>query len=728
MTLERGALLHKRYRIVEILGQGGMGSVYRAVDENLGVDVAVKENLFTTDEYARQFRLEAVILANLRHPNLPRVTDHFVIGDQGQYLVMDYIEGEDLRQRMERMGNISEDEAILIGAALCDALAYLHTRKPPILHCDIKPGNVKITPDGHIFLVDFGLAKVLHGSQATTTGARAMTPGYSPPEQYGTARTDPRTDIYSLGATLYAALSGIIPEDGLARAMDNTQLTPLRKRNSKVSRRFAASIEKAMGIDPADRFQNGEDFKRSLLGTKTKTQLLPGDYMVEPPPPDVMDELQQSAIAKASQPVGDHREVNPRGVSAAGELPVFKPRRKRRKGRRALTILLWTLLLLSLAVVGTVWFRPTFVPAEVLNVIPTLGEIKFPFPFPQDPATSIPMATKTAPPLPTVTPLVTLASGTATLIPTETVPPTVAVTPTADNTVVPIATSLGGGSGQVVFASSRSGVPQLYLVNTDGTDLTQITLMDNGACQPSWSPDGSQLVFISPCLGRADFYETIYFESSLYVINVDGTGLKQLTTAPGSDFETAWSPDGTRIAFTSVRDGFRQIYSLDLASLDISLLTNTTGSIESSQPSWSPDGTKITYMVKRVGTYQVWSMNEDGQEGIQLAHSGQDLWDYLPTWPPDGRTVFFSQRRLGAFRPWLMRIDYDDIAQEPRRMNFITPIEDVDFSPDGLWIVYEGMDGEGNRDIFFMTVTGSGRTRLTNDPKIDFDPAWRPQP
>src|SRR5215213_7558569 len=411
MTLERGALLHKRYRIVEILGQGGMGSVYRAVDENLGVDVAVKENLFTTDEYARQFRLEAVILANLRHPNLPRVTDHFVIGDEGQYLVMDYIEGEDLRQRMERMGNISEDEAVLIGAALCDALAYLHTRKPAILHRDIKPGNVKITPDGHIFLVDFGLAKVLHGSQATTTGARAMTPGYSPPEQYGTARTDPRTDIYSLGATLYAALSGIIPEDGLARAMDNTQLTPLRKRNSKVSRRFAASIEKAMGIDPADRFQNGEEFKRSLLGTKTKTQLLPGDYMVEPPPPDVMDELHQSAIEKASQPVGDPKEPNPRGVSAAGELPVFKPRRKRRKGRRALSILLWILSLLFIALVGVVWFRPTFVPAEILNVIPTLGEIGFVFPLSPKPLTPAPIATKTALPLPTVTPLAILTSG-----------------------------------------------------------------------------------------------------------------------------------------------------------------------------------------------------------------------------------------------------------------------------------------------------------------------------
>lgn len=727
MTLERGALLHKRYRIVEILGQGGMGSVYRAVDENLGVDVAVKENLFTTDEYARQFRLEAVILANLRHPNLPRVTDHFVIGDQGQYLVMDYIEGEDLRQRMERMGNITEDEAILIGAALCDALAYLHTRKPPILHRDIKPGNVKITPDGHIFLVDFGLAKVLHGSQATTTGARAMTPGYSPPEQYGTARTDPRTDIYSLGATLYAALSGIIPEDGLARAMDNTQLTPLRKRNSKVSRRFAASIEKAMGIDPADRFQNAEEFKRSLLGSKTKTQLLPGDFMVEPPPPEVMEELQQSSIEKASNPVADFKSGNGKEAVRAEELPVFKPRRRKRKGRRVLTILLWTLLLLSLAIMGAVRFMPQFVPAPMMSLLSPLRNISLPFLPTSQTFTAIPPATETALPLPTVTPLAIQPTGIATFTATATRQPTAEFTPTpADSTAIPVATLVGGSSGQIVFASSRSVVPQLYLVNADGTDLTQLTNMDNGACQPSWAPDGTRLVFISPCLGRGEIFETIYNESSLYIINADGTGLKQLTPSPGSDFEPAWSPDGKQIAFTSVRGGFRQIYTLDVDSLAVTLLTNTTDAIESSQPSWSPDGTKIVYTVKRVGTYQVWSMNSNGQEAVQLIRSGQDLWDYSPAWSPDGRTIFFSQRRLGAFRPWLMRIDYEDLSQDARRMNFITPIEDVEFSQDGFWIVYEGMDGDGNRDIYFMTVTGSGRTRLTNDPKIDFDPAWRP--
>jgi serine/threonine protein kinase/Tol biopolymer transport system component len=724
MTLERGALLHKRYRIVEILGQGGMGSVYRAVDENLGVDVAVKENLFTTDEYARQFRLEAVILANLRHSNLPRVTDHFVIGDQGQYLVMDYIEGEDLRQRMERMGNITEDEAVLIGAAMCDALAYLHTRKPPILHRDIKPGNVKITPDGHIFLVDFGLAKVLHGSQATTTGARAMTPGYSPPEQYGTARTDSRTDIYSLGATLYAALSGIIPEDGLARAMDNTQLTPLRKRNSKVSKRLAAAIEKAMGIDPADRFQSAEEFKRSLLGSKAKTQLLPDDYVIEPPPPDFVEEIHQNAIDKKSEAVADHKSGNSRGVSAAGELPVFKPRRKRKKGRRVLPVVLFTLFLFSLAIVLAARFMPQFVPPQLMSFLSPLNEIQLPFVSRTNIPASIPASTHT--PLPTVTPITALPTSTASLVPTETLQPTTEFTPTPDETPVPVATTLGGGPGQIAFASTRAGTSQLYLVNTDGTSLTQLTDIEAGACQPSWSPDGMQLVFISPCGGRGEFFETIYNESSLYVINADGTGLKQLTPAPGSDFDPAWSPDGEQIAFTSVRDGFRQIYSLDVDTLDVTLLTNTTDAVESSQPAWSPDGRRIAYTVKRVGAYQVWAMTDTGQEPIQLARSGQDLWDFLPSWSADGATIFFSQRRQGPFRPWLMKVNFQDLGQNPRRLDFPTPIEDISISPDGLWMVFEGMDGDGNRDIYFMTIAGSGRTRLTNDPKIDFDPAWRP--
>ena len=729
MTLERGALLHKRYRIVEILGQGGMGSVYRAVDENLGVDVAVKENLFTTDEYARQFRLEAVILANLRHPNLPRVTDHFVIGDQGQYLVMDYIEGEDLRQRMERMGNITEDEAILIGAAMCDALTYLHTRKPPILHRDIKPGNVKITPDGHIFLVDFGLAKVLHGSQATTTGARAMTPGYSPPEQYGTARTDPRTDIYSLGATLYAALSGIIPEDGLARAMDNTQLTPLRKRNSKVSRRLAAAIEKAMGIDPADRFQNAEEFKRSLLGSKSKTQKLPGDYMIDPSPNSNMEEQLKNYMEREPKSVSNSNPPKSKDAPHLEEAPVFKPRRKKRKSRRTLPVLLVVLLLLVVAVVGAARYKPELLPVEVLNLLEPLNTIPLPFLPSTNTPTSLPLSTETPVLLETPTVGSTTAlpdsTSTPTLTPTETLRPAVQISPTPDNTTL-VATPLGGSSGQIAFASARTGIPQIYLMNTDGTQLTVLTNMNEGACQPAWSSDGKQLVFTSPCRARGDFSGESYPDSSLYIMNADGTELAQLTTGPEANFDPAWSPDGNRIAFTSLRDGYKQIYMLNLDSQIETRLTNTPAEIESSLPAWSPFGNQIAYVVKRVGTYQIWTMSDEGQDNVQLVRSGQNLWDFLPQWSPDGVTILFNQRDKGLHRPWLMSINFTNSEQGPARLNFPTPIEDVEFSPDGVWLVFEGVDLEANRDIYLITMTGGSLTRLTNDPNVDFDPAWRP--
>lgn len=728
MTLERGALLHKRYRIVEILGQGGMGSVYRAVDENLGVDVAVKENLFTTDEYARQFRLEAVILANLRHPNLPRVTDHFVIGDQGQYLVMDYIEGEDLRQRMERMGNITEDEAILLGAAMCDALMYLHTRKPPILHRDLKPGNVKITPDGHIFLVDFGLAKVLHGSQATTTGARAMTPGYSPPEQYGTARTDPRTDIYSLGATIYAALSGIIPEDGLARAMDNTQLTPLRKRNSKVSRRLAAAIEKAMGVDPSDRFQNADDFKNALLGSKSKTQRLPGDYVIQPPP-EGADSHRQNSLQKESRALSGLSSPNDRDLLVE-EAPVFKPPRKKKKGlfRRVVSWALLLLLILAVGVVAIVRFWPHFVPPQMLS---TLQALSIPFLFPSNTPTTIavPSETLASTEIPNVTTTVISATTTriSTLVPTQTIAPTLAISPTADNTPLAVATLLGGSSGQVAFASDISGVPQIYLMNVDGTNLQPLTNAEGGACQPSWSPDGAQLVFISPCPVRAEFFEDFYNDSGLFVINADGTGMRSLNAAPGGDFDPAWSPDGNRIAFSSLRDGRKEIYILSVNSGTVTRLTTSTSDVENTQPAWSPTGNQIVYTVQRLGAYQVWAMSVTGQDNVQLVRSGQQIWDYLPIWSPDGETVIFNERNLGPGRPWLMSLRYADYdTQQPIRLDLPTPIEDVEFSPDGLWIIFESTDSNGNRDIYFSTIAGGNRTRLTSDSSVEFDPAWRP--
>lgn len=724
MTLERGTLLHKRYRIVEILGQGGMGSVYRAVDENLGVDVAVKENLFTTDEYSRQFRLEAVILAGLRHPNLPRVSDHFSVGDQGQYLVMDFIEGEDLRQRMERMGTISEEEAVMIGAAMCDALTYLHTRKPSILHRDIKPGNVKITPDGSIFLVDFGLAKLVQGPQATTTGARAMTPGYSPPEQYGTARTDPRTDVYSLGATLYAALSGVIPEDGLARAMENAQLTALRKRNPKVTRRVAAAIEKAMEVDPGDRFQTADSFKKALLSAASRTERPTGEFTVTPPPDS--PHPPGSIPATRPRPISDPlRQALPASGPEEGK-PFVAPRKRR--GRSPAWLMVFFILIVSAAAFLILF--PAKVPASIRAALPFLG--------PNSISTSTasaaagPTATaRSGNQVQTATPASALSSS---------VPPTSAGAtgvPAAGPTSTPVPAPVGAASEQFAFASDRSGIPQIYLSDLSGQLITPITNMPAGACQPSWSPDGLRLVFVSPChvspVGRPlDISEGPPKDTALYIVNADGTNLVQLPTVAGGDSEPAWSPDGTRLAFTSLRDGRPLIYVLDLIDQSVKLVTEPSVDFDAArQPAWSPFGNQIAFTKKRVDTFQIWSVTDAGQGQQPISVGGQQYWDFAPAWSADGKIVYYTERNAqGPVQPWIMALPYEKRGTGPSTRLRLgpLPVEHPQVSPDGLWVLFEGKSADENRDVFVALLSGDQRTRTTADPGIDFDPAWRPVP
>ncbi|GAB4398771.1 MAG: hypothetical protein OHK0031_18270 [Anaerolineales bacterium] len=696
MTLEQGTLLNGRYRILDILGQGGMGSVYRALDENLGMEVAVKENLFTTDEYARQFRLEAVILASLRHPNLPRVTDHYVLEGQGQYLVMDYIEGEDLRQRMERQGTISEEDAILIGAAISDALGYLHSRKPPVLHRDIKPGNVKITPDGQVFLVDFGLAKLVQGSQTTTTGARAMTPGYSPPEQYGTARTDPRSDIYSLGATLYAALSGVIPEDGLGRVMDNVQLTPLRKHNPNISRRLAAAIEKAMEAFPDDRFQSGDEFRRALLNSSSRTQRLVDldlSINVTPPPPG------------ESQPSFDAKPSSTPAQALAQSLSTSTSRMKR-KMRQYVSVAVWMSMLLLGVIAVLFWNTGRLTPAIQAILPPSVA---------QDLASPTPVLSATDVPAPG-----------------ETASPTPEPSPTAAPTFTP--TPIGGGVGQIAFVSSRTGVPQIFLMDGIGNLLGQITNEPDGACQPDWSPDGMRLVYVSPCKEKRS--DNAYQGSSLYIINADGTGKVALPASLGGDFEPDWAPGGKRIAFTSLRDGYYEIYMINLENNQVTRLTKSqsiAGAIYARMPAWNPYGTQIAYVLKRLGLSQIW-VTTDGDANLpkpneQLVQSGNTYTDFLPAWTHDGQFVVFDQTDLDGNAPaWLMSIRYEERAakQATRLPINDLPIVDVDFSPDGFWMVFESWPSITNHDIYISSVTGANRQRLTTDPGYDFDPVWRP--
>jgi len=665
-----------------------MGAVYRAVDESLSVDVAVKENLFTTDDYARQFRNEAVILANLRHPNLPRVTDHFVLDGQGQYLVMDYIEGDDLRQHLEKKGTISEAEAIRIGSAACEALSYLHSRKPPILHRDIKLGNIKLTPDGGVVLVDFGLAKMAWEHEETITGARAMTPGYSPPEQYGSARTDARSDIYSLGATLYAALTGVVPEDSLMRAVDGLTLTPIRNHKPEISPRLASVIEKAMETSPTNRFQSADEFRLALLGNAeapAPTQPQPGESA--PPPP--------------------------------ADSPAQPPQPKARKGGEWIFLFL-AILLLALAggllyalpqsratLFG--WLAPTATASPQPSKIPASAT---PSPLPSATLTETAPATITATQKATATPTIT-PTATETTTPTATAPATESA-PVAEE-ATPQAPSL-----QLAYASSEgSNPPQIFLTGLDNAETRQLTQASQGACDFTFSPDASQIIYVSPCPARQEDYPT----STLYLQDLtSGSITPILGEKSQGDFDPAWSPDGSKVLFTSTRSGGYQIYAYDLGQGTTTQLTS--GQTQARYPAWSADGETIVYSVLQYGKYFVWTMNKDGSNPTRRMNNGEKLSDTQPSYAPDGSTLVFSQSRTGSILPSLFLLNLAEEAAS--QLNQVqAPAEDASYSPDGAWLAYESTE-KGNRDIYLYNLAEAAWRRLTNLPSAEFDPRWLP--
>lgn len=264
MALEAGNIVGNRYRIISQLSQGGFGAIYRAEDLSLKTTCALKENLDYWDEAQRQFEQEARLLAGLRHPNLPRVIDYFNVPAQGQYLVMDFVEGYDLQEVIERVGQpLIEKQVLGWIDQICDALIYLHGQRPPIIHRDIKPANIRLTPTGKAMLVDFGVAKRYNPDVRTTEGARAVTPGYSPIEQYAEGKTDIRADIYALGATLYTLLTARHPPESIDLITGKSMLSP-RQINPALSLAVERVILRAMELMAANRYETTTQMRQAL--------------------------------------------------------------------------------------------------------------------------------------------------------------------------------------------------------------------------------------------------------------------------------------------------------------------------------------------------------------------------------------------------------------------------------------------------------------------------------
>jgi hypothetical protein len=633
-------LIQGRYRIIRLLGSGGFGAVYQAEDQRLGRTVAIKEmdvaRLAPDErELAEQlFEREARMLAALDHPGLTRVWDFFQ-QERRAFLVMEYVPGRTLRDLLHTWF-VPLDESLVLECALqlCAVLAYLHARRPKVIFRDLKPANVMVvepppaaageTPEPPVFrLIDFGIARLFKPEQAGDT-LIIGTPGYAPPEQYGQGQTDERSDIYSLGATLYHLLSGNVPT--------TVPPPPLARVNPAASPELARIVTRATEVDPDERYQGVDEMRRDLLAAaQARWRAVAGAGWTRAPE---MGAPRQPAAAPSRTPAG---------------LPMAPAlARPRRQSSSAL------LILLVLAVLGIVGLAGIGISA--LSRLPR--------------AASLPAATP--PPRPTVAPAAQdwllpgapgrilfgqYTGGVAYNLMIATLdgqPPRPLTTEGAD-----FSGALAPDGSQIAFARvvTKDKQSAIFAGDMRTRSFQQVVAPDSYARYPAWSPDGGSLAFaVAPDR----------FGNFRLAILDRATGQVRF---PGPDHVgwVTWSQQGLTYAARLAPDQAQDLFVLDAHDAPRNL-TNTAD-MEEEFPAWSPDGGRLAFVASPAGAEnlplrQIFVMNADGGGRTQLTSGPGAHTD--PVWSPDGKWIAYLYQEPGSpkWQTWAMRAD----GSEPRRL------------------------------------------------------------
>jgi serine/threonine-protein kinase len=686
MELVPDFVLKERYQIIRNLGRGGMGAVYLAHDTVLDHVVAVKVNHSPAEEAEEQFLKEARLLAALRHPTLPRVTDYFILGEE-QYLVMDYVPGDSFDVILKEDGIQPMEMVMQWAQQLGSAISYLHHQKPPVIHRDIKPANIKLMPTGEVMLVDFGIAKVSDGTNATTAGAQGFTPGYSPPEQYGGAHTAPHSDQYSLAATLYQLLTNHQPEDGLQRLMGTAVLAPMKVLNPAVPEGMQAVIERAMAPKPEERYPSVDAFVKALTPYTSQTLMVKPEYerpgKGDVPPPDT--------------------------PQAASEKP----------GRK---LPWWALVIAGVVLIGM-----------IAGGIALLGGGEPATPVPDDNSSNA-LSTSVA---------ATLTQAAGATKPQETAAPTVQETeaPVAPTEPAPTleqpttGPNLVGKGGYIAYISNKGSdkIYQVWLMkvalDNSGTfavvEDKQLTTDAGDKSFPAWSPDGKKLLYSAPSGGR-----TLGIDIWMLDLETPEKPAVNLSQHQGEDTQAAWSPDGKQIAFTNRGANGNDLRQLFLMNSDGTNIQRLSLEYQEFSPTWSPDQLYLAYVISASSHYIMYlrtaadgyasPVKFDTQE--VLGRQG-DVAD--PAWSPDGDLIAYVRMEGASRNIFLTRFS----DRGSRNIPITQTGRDTEpaFSDDGQWIAFtSGRDG--SKDIFVMNTAGNMQTNLTNNPAVEQMPAWQPIP
>ncbi|MGB0387050.1 MAG: protein kinase domain-containing protein [Ardenticatenaceae bacterium] len=691
--LPQDFVLQNRYVVLRRLGQGGMGAVYEVGDQRLGNKrMALKElsasALIDPQEIKQArvaFQREAEMLARLDHLNIPQVTDFFTQNNK-YYIVMELVPGETLEQYMQRQAApCTEQQVREWGLQLCDVLAYLHRKTPPVIFRDLKPANIMRTPLGQLKLIDFGIARLFKSGKSTDT-QQIGTPGYAPLEQYGHSQTDPRSDIYSLGVVLHHLLTKYNP------AQSAFHLPPVRQLNPQVSRDLEQIIIKATQQKIAQRYQSINEMKYAL---SRGLSAQPPQSSLGNPSTSSGHRRQGGNPSTSSghrrqrgKPQGGNRQglprkspprrendrssaptrVNPKAqrapAPAPAPLPIAKVQKQanlatdsslrqaqgsasRKKGG-------FVSCLVKLTVLGFIFcivLSGILLAVETGSIsLPTSGVNPFSTPqittrIPESNQLPKPVLLSEAPSLSDTsnliaytnqssgTPLIYIskpATGETWLLPEQ-----------PNNSSLP---AWAPGGTRLAFRSYERGNSQLYTINPDGSDLRQITSGAGGHDAPAWSPDGRQIAFMSKSDG-------IYY---IYIIDSDGKNLRRVTSIPGNqDNDPKWSPNGQWIVFESGDNNRYEIYKIRADGSELTPLATEGDS--NSTPAWSPDGNTIAFERRQGQTFHIWLMDADGSNQRQLTYEGTR--NLRPAWSPDSQQIAFTSNRDGQVAIWITPID-----------------------------------------------------------------------